>query len=106
MVDRERLADDPEFQIHGTSILGRAIASLRNSFGMKPDATKATDGGLDALRLLQRDVSAKRTERTYVVDLLVAATAQAWGLTVLHVDTDFDTIAQVVAIGTRRADEA
>ena len=39
-----------------------------------------------------------------IVDLLVAATAQAWGLTVLHVDGDFDTIAQVAAIGTRRAD--
>jgi predicted nucleic acid-binding protein len=39
-----------------------------------------------------------------VVDLLVAATAEAWGLTVLHVDADFDTIAQVAAIRTRRAD--
>ena len=39
-----------------------------------------------------------------VVDLLVAATAQAWGLTVLHVDADFDTIAQVVSIRSRRAD--
>ena len=39
-----------------------------------------------------------------VVDLLVAATARAWGLTVLHVDTDFDTIAQVVSIKARRAD--
>ncbi|MQA26355.1 MAG: PIN domain-containing protein [Micromonosporaceae bacterium] len=39
-----------------------------------------------------------------VVDLLVAATAQAWGLTVLHVDADFDTIAQVTDLATQRAD--
>ena len=39
-----------------------------------------------------------------VVDLLVAATADAWGLTVLHVDADFDAIARVAGIRTRRAD--
>jgi predicted nucleic acid-binding protein len=39
-----------------------------------------------------------------VVDLLVAATADAWGLTVLHVDADFDTIARVAPIRVRRAD--
>jgi predicted nucleic acid-binding protein len=40
-----------------------------------------------------------------VIDLLVAATAEAWGLTVLHVDTDFDTIARVVPVRVRRADK-
>lgn len=40
-----------------------------------------------------------------VADLLVAATADAWGLTVLHVDADFDTIARVAPIQTRRADK-
>lgn len=40
-----------------------------------------------------------------VVDLLVAATAEAWGLTVLHVDADFDTIARVAAIRVQRADQ-
>jgi predicted nucleic acid-binding protein len=39
-----------------------------------------------------------------VVDLLVAATAQAWDLTVLHVDTDFETIASVTGITVQRAD--
>jgi predicted nucleic acid-binding protein len=39
-----------------------------------------------------------------VVDLLVAATAQAWGLTVLHLDADFDTIAGVTGIRVQRAD--
>jgi predicted nucleic acid-binding protein len=40
-----------------------------------------------------------------VVDLLVAATAEAWGLTVLHVDADFDTIARVVPLRAQRADK-
>lgn len=40
-----------------------------------------------------------------VVDLLVAATAEAWGLTVLHVDADFDTIARVTDIRARWADK-
>jgi predicted nucleic acid-binding protein len=39
-----------------------------------------------------------------VVDLLVAATADAWDLTVLHVDADFDTIANVAGIRVQRAD--
>jgi predicted nucleic acid-binding protein len=39
-----------------------------------------------------------------VVDLLVAATADAWGLTVLHIDADFETIARVSGIPTQRAD--
>jgi predicted nucleic acid-binding protein len=40
-----------------------------------------------------------------VVDLLVAATAQAWDLTVLHVDADFETVASVTNLRTQRADE-
>ncbi|MGH3647903.1 MAG: PIN domain-containing protein [Micromonosporaceae bacterium] len=40
-----------------------------------------------------------------VVDILVAATAQAWGLTVLHVDADFETIARVTDLSTQRADQ-
>lgn len=39
-----------------------------------------------------------------VVDLLVAATAQAWDLTVLHVDADFETISSVTGLRTQRAD--
>jgi predicted nucleic acid-binding protein len=39
-----------------------------------------------------------------VLDLLVAATADAWDLTVLHVEADFDTIAHVAGIRVQRAD--
>jgi predicted nucleic acid-binding protein len=41
-----------------------------------------------------------------VADLLVAATADAWDLTVLHVDRDFDTIAGVTNVKTQRADQS
>jgi len=41
-----------------------------------------------------------------VVDLLVAATAEAWGLTILHVDADFDTIARVADVAAIRANKA
>jgi predicted nucleic acid-binding protein len=40
-----------------------------------------------------------------IADLLVAATADAWGLTILHVDADFETIARVAPVSTRRADK-
>jgi predicted nucleic acid-binding protein len=40
-----------------------------------------------------------------VIDLLVAATADAWGLTVLHVDAAFDTIARVTPLQATRADQ-
>lgn len=49
-------------------------------------------------------VNAGRHHGPSVVDLLVAATAQAWNLTVLHVDSDFDTIATVTDLRTQRAD--
>jgi predicted nucleic acid-binding protein len=39
-----------------------------------------------------------------IVDLLVAATAEAWGLTVLHVDADFEAIARVSPVQVQRAD--
>jgi predicted nucleic acid-binding protein len=40
-----------------------------------------------------------------VIDLLVAATADRWGLTVLHVDADFETIARVTPVRVLRADK-
>ena len=49
-------------------------------------------------------ISAGKHKGPSVVDLLVAATADAWDLTVLHVDADFDTIASVTGLRTQRAD--
>jgi polysaccharide biosynthesis transport protein len=71
VVQREKLTDDPEFQARGGSLLGGAISTLRTAIGSTPEPAKTTDVELNALRLLQRNVSAKRTERTYVVDLVV-----------------------------------
>jgi predicted nucleic acid-binding protein len=62
----------------------------------------------DAWRFVERTqdalVDLGQQKGPSVVDLLVAATADAWGLTVLHVDADFDTIARVVPVQVRRAD--
>jgi predicted nucleic acid-binding protein len=75
---------------------------LRSLFGWHP----VPDG---AWRFVERTqdalVDLGQHRGPSVVDLLVAATAEAWGLTVLHVDADFDTIARVTALRVRRADE-
>lgn len=39
-----------------------------------------------------------------VLDLLIAATAQAYGLTVLHVDPDFETVSRITGLRQQRAD--
>lgn len=58
----------------------------------------------DLAQLQDRLVDFAQHRGPSVVDLLVAVTAQAWGLTVLHVDSDFDTIARVTDLPTQRAD--
>lgn len=74
---------------------------LRSLFGWHPMPD-------DAWRFVERTQNALvdlgQQKGPSVVDLLVAATADAWGLTVLHVDANFDTIARVVPIRVRRAD--
>jgi polysaccharide biosynthesis transport protein len=75
VVQRERLMDDPEFQTSGGgSRLDGVVNLLRSAVGRPPQQAKTADRELDALRLLQRNISAKRTERTYVVDLTVEST--------------------------------
>jgi polysaccharide biosynthesis transport protein len=66
VIRREHLVDDPEFQLRSGF-----IGALWPSAVAWPAQTKVVDRELDALRLLQRKISAKRTERTYVVDLTV-----------------------------------
>jgi succinoglycan biosynthesis transport protein ExoP len=69
VIESEKLAADPEFGAGSTSLLAR----LQSALGVAPEA-KAGDAGLAALRKLQRSVTAKRGERTYVVDLMVDTT--------------------------------
>jgi polysaccharide biosynthesis transport protein len=66
VVDNEKLTSDPEFGTGAPSLMSR----LRVSLGFGSQA-KTGDAELAALRQLQRSVSAKRGERTYVVDVIV-----------------------------------
>ena len=71
VVDAERLTADPEFNSSAGSASGTLVAVLKAAIGLKSKPAPAGDGAFGALRQLQRDVTAKRTERTYVVDLMV-----------------------------------
>jgi polysaccharide biosynthesis transport protein len=71
VVRSEHLTDDSEFQAHSAWGLDGLIASLRSIVGTRPEQVKTADRELDALRVLQRKITAKRTERTYVVDVVV-----------------------------------
>ncbi len=75
VVDTEHLVTDPEFGAGGGSKLANLISLLRTAVGLKPKPSPAGDAAAGALRQLRRDVSAKRTERTYVVDLMVETAA-------------------------------
>jgi uncharacterized protein involved in exopolysaccharide biosynthesis len=66
VIDSEKLAADPEFGASSTSLLAR----LQSALGLGPER-KSGNVELTALRQLQRSVTAKRGERTYVVDLMV-----------------------------------
>jgi hypothetical protein len=64
------------------------------------------DGVWQDVAQLQDDLlDASQHRGLSVVDLLVAATAQAFRLTVLHVDKDFEAIARVTGLPTQRADQ-
>ncbi|HLH98878.1 MAG TPA: GumC family protein [Xanthobacteraceae bacterium] len=71
VVETEKLANDREFNSGGSSRLEALISLLKLSLGFRASAKPATDPEAAAVRGLQRDVTAKRTERTYVVDLAV-----------------------------------
>jgi predicted nucleic acid-binding protein len=75
---------------------------LRSLFGWHPmpdDAWQFVARTQDAL------VDLGQHKGPSVADLLVAATAEAWALTVLHVDMDFETIARVAPVRVQRADK-
>jgi len=72
VVRRERLTEDAEFQTRsGASRVDGVVDALRTAIGKPSEQAKPADRELYALRLLQRNITAKRTERTYVVDLVV-----------------------------------
>jgi polysaccharide biosynthesis transport protein len=69
VVRREHLTDDPEFQ-HGRLNLAGFVDALRAAVGTQAGQS-VIDPEIEAIRQLQRNITAKRTERTYVVDLTV-----------------------------------
>jgi uncharacterized protein involved in exopolysaccharide biosynthesis len=69
VVEGEQLAADPEF-LGRPSALGQAIAAVLAPFRRSPVGTEAGPQ-ITALRALKRGVAAARSERTYVVDLMV-----------------------------------
>jgi succinoglycan biosynthesis transport protein ExoP len=74
VVRREHLTDDTEFQTRGGLRLDALVDAVRAVLGKPPAPAKTIDRELEALRQLQRNINAKRTERTYVVDLTVEST--------------------------------
>ncbi len=66
VVDSEQLTSDPEFAPRSRSLM----TTLWEAAGIG-SAAKPGDAELAALRQLQENVTAKRSERTYVVDLMV-----------------------------------
>ncbi len=71
---------------------------LRGLYGWEP----VPDGAWRDVLALQRDMTRSGSHRAAsAVDLLVAVTAQSRGLTVLHYDRDFETIAQHTTVKTR-----
>jgi succinoglycan biosynthesis transport protein ExoP len=71
VVDAEHLTTDPMFNSSTGSAADTVVAVLKAVIGLKSKPKPASDATIAALRQLQRDVTAKRTERTYVVDLTV-----------------------------------
>jgi polysaccharide biosynthesis transport protein len=71
VVEAERLTADPEFNSSTGSAFGSLVRVLKAVIGLKAKPAPARDAAFGALRQLQRAVTAKRTERTYVVDLMV-----------------------------------
>lgn len=80
------------FTARGRDDYHRISEHLRTSVGWVP----MPDDVWGRVRAVQDQLAERSRHRSAsVVDLLVAATAEMWGLTVLHYDRDFETIATV-----------
>src|SRR5262249_5949011 len=66
VIEGERLTDDPEFGSRSIALWSKLRCWLGLGAGSRSSSPE-----LVALRQLQRSVTAKRSERTYVVDLMV-----------------------------------
>ena len=68
VVGRLDLARDPDFGAPRPSLLGEASRAVRGLFG---GASAPADPAAVALRRLQADVTVRRTEKTYILEILV-----------------------------------
>ena len=71
VIDREKLMLDPEF---GAATSGGALRKALEGFGLASPDTGRVDSKLAALYVLDRNVSVRRGERTFVID--ITATTQ------------------------------
>lgn len=95
-----------EVELARTARNRRDLVQLREQLrGLFPWRPMPEGVWRDVEQLQDRLVEASQHRGPSTVDLLVAATAQAWDLTVLHVDADFETIARVTGLSTQRADQ-
>lgn len=76
----------------------RGIKDMRSAFGWVPVHDQAYTRAWD----VQTELTGKGTHRSAgPVDLVVAATAELYGLTLLHHDRDFECIARVTGQAVR-----
>lgn len=89
-----------EFLYSARSAEDRAelIADLDALFGWAPSDDRAVSRAWD----VQRELTQRGKHRSAgAVDLMIAATAELQGLTVLHYDRDFETVAEVTGQPTQ-----
>ncbi len=72
MIASERLDHDPEFLAQQLSLYRRVVSSMLGAAGFE-FAKQEANPTLDVLRELRKRITARRAERTYVVDLSVEA---------------------------------
>lgn len=108
IVEREKLADDPEFNGEGQTLARlaeRVRAFTKSLIGIDEEATPRD---LAALRYLQRAVKVRREPQSYVIDLSVStrnsgrSQALADQIAAEYVKTRF----QAVSLATQRASDA
>jgi predicted nucleic acid-binding protein len=86
IVDLEVLYSVRNFEEHGRTRRRRSLAYTKVPF---------TEDVFDRAMDVQGELTKSGRHRVPMPDLLIAAAAETAGLTVLHYDSDYDTIAEV-----------
>jgi predicted nucleic acid-binding protein len=86
IVDLEVLYSVRNFEEHGRTRRRRSLAYTKVPF---------TEDVFDRAMDVQGELTKSGRHRVPIPDLLIAAAAETAGLTVLHYDSDYDTIAEV-----------